>query len=186
MFKFVKRTIDIVISGISLILLSPLFLVVALLIKRDSPGPIFFLQKRVGFRGSIFMIYKFRTMNIHMKGSHSTENNDPRITKVGKFLRKTSIDELPQLLNVLKGEMTLIGPRPDVPEQQRDYTEEEWEKRQSVHPGLTGLAQALLRSTATPEERIGLDLEYVQNRSLSLDVKIVWITFRSLFSGKVN
>lgn len=186
MSKFLKRTIDIITAVLSLILLSPLFFVVAILIKRDSPGPIFFLQKRVGLHGSIFMIYKFRTMHTHLNGPLSTENNDPRITKVGKFLRKTSVDELPQLLNVLKGEMTLIGPRPDVPEQQSHYTEQERSKRLSVQPGLTGLTQALLRSSATPEQRIGLDLEYVKNQSLSLDFKIVWITFRSLLSGKVN
>lgn len=122
----------------------------------------------------------------HMMGSFSTMNNDPRITKIGKILRKSSIDELPQLLNVLKGEMSLIGPRPDVPEQQKLYTEKQRLKRLSVRPGITGLSQTLLRSIATQEQRITLDIEYIEKQSLLFDLKILWNTFGSLFSDKGN
>jgi len=186
MYNFFKRFADILISSVFLLLLSPLFLVVAVLIKKDSPGPILFRQKRVGLQGKLFYICKFRTMYDHMIGSSSTMNNDPRITKIGKILRTSSIDELPQLLNVLKGEMSLIGPRPDVPEQQKLYTEKQRLKRLSVRPGITGLSQALLRSTATQEQRIALDIEYVEKRSLLFDLKILWDTVGSLFSGKGN
>ena len=186
MYNFFKRFADILISSVFLFLLSPLFLVVAVLIKKDSLGPVLFRQKRVGLQGKLFYIYKFRTMYDHMIGSSSTMNNDPRITKIGKILRKSSIDELPQLLNVLKGEMSLIGPRPDVPEQQKLYTEKQRLKRLSVRPGITGLSQALLRSIATQEQRIALDIEYIEKQSLFFDLKILWDTVGSLFSGKGN
>ena len=125
-------------------------------------------------------------MYVHIAGPASTASDDHRITKTGKFLRKTSIDELPQLLNVLKGEMSLIGPRPDVPEQKALYTKSQWIKRISILPGLTGLSQAILRSTATHEQRVSLDMEYVDKKSFFLDLKILWATLRSLFSGKGN
>jgi lipopolysaccharide/colanic/teichoic acid biosynthesis glycosyltransferase len=121
-----------------------------------------------------------------MIGPSSTKNNDPRITRIGNILRKSSIDELPQLLNVLKGEMSLIGPRPDVPGQQELYTEAQRLKRASVRPGITGLSQALLRSIATQEQRISLDIEYIEKKSLIFDLKILCNTVNSLFSGKGN
>ncbi len=186
MYNFFKRFADILVSSVFLFLLSPLFLVVAVLIIKDSPGPVLFRQKRVGLQGRFFYIFKFRTMYGHMIGSSSTMNNDPRITKIGKILRKSSIDELPQLLNVLKGEMSLIGPRPDVPEQQKLYTEKQRLKRLSVRPGITGLSQALLRSVATHEQRLALDIVYIEKKSLLFDLKILWNTFGSLFSGKGN
>jgi lipopolysaccharide/colanic/teichoic acid biosynthesis glycosyltransferase len=186
MYDVFKRFSDIIISSIFIFLFSPLFFIVAFLIKQDSPGPVLFRQKRVGLQGKIFYIYKFRTMHCHMIGPSSTKNNDPRITRIGNILRKSSIDELPQLLNVLKGEMSLIGPRPDVPGQQELYTEAQRLKRASVRPGITGLSQALLRSIATQEQRISLDIEYIEKKSLIFDLKILCNTVNSLFSGKGN
>ena len=151
-----KRGIDLVFSTVGLIVLFPLFLIVGFLIKIDSPGPIFFKQIRVGKNGSIFKVYKFRTMCFdaeeklkslkdknEMSGKQFKIKNDPRITNIGTFLRKTSIDELPQLVNVLKGEMSLIGPRPALLEEVKEYSEYE-KKRLSVLPGCSGLIEQLI------------------------------------------
>jgi lipopolysaccharide/colanic/teichoic acid biosynthesis glycosyltransferase len=128
---------------------------------------------------------KFRSMvnNAAAVGPYYTTDDDPRITRVGRFIRRTSLDELPQLLNVLKGDMSLVGPRPDVPAQRSLYSEQEWAQRCSVRPGITGLAQALVRSDAKPGERLELDLRYVREHSTSLDLKILWWTLGRL-SGK--
>lgn len=181
-----KRIFDIVTSLVMLIILSPLLILTAIAIKLDSKGPILFTQQRVGRLGLEFSIYKFRSMvqNSADIGPHYTSNNDVRITKVGKFIRKTSLDELPQLLNVLKGEMSLVGPRPNVSIQRKDYSAEDWDKRNSVKPGITGLNQATLRSLATPEQRLALDLEYVNNASFLFDLKIILLTIKQvLFRG---
>ena len=119
-------------------------------------------------------------------GSYSTATNDPRITNIGRFIRRTSIDELPQLLNVIGGDMSLVGPRPDVPQQRSNYSQEQWELRASVKPGITGLAQAILRSDATPDERLALDLEYVQSHTLSYDIKILLKTAKQIIAKGGN
>jgi len=131
---------------------------------------------------------KFRSMvrNAAALGSHQTAADDPRVTRVGRFIRRTSIDELPQLLNVLVGDMSLVGPRPDVPVQRSLYTDEQWTLRCSVRPGITGLAQALLRSAATPEQRLELDLRYARQRDLWLDLKIMAWTVKLLGGAKGN
>lgn len=182
-----KRAFDIVVSTLALLALSPVFIVIPLLIRRDG-GPALFRQTRVGLHGAPFNIYKFRSMvvNSEQLGGHSTEANDPRITKVGHFVRKTSIDELPQLLNVLKGDMSLVGPRPNVPGQRSEYTQEQWDLRNSVLPGITGLAQATLRSSATWQERYDLDAEYVRCRSLGFDLKIILMTVKQIFTKGGN
>lgn len=127
-------------------------------------------------------MYKFRSMRVDADriGGYSTATNDPRITGIGRFIRRTSLDELPQLLNVIKGDMSLVGPRPDVPKQRFLYSDEEWLMRHQVRPGVTGLAQATLRSTGTEDERKALDLEYVQRRSLRLDLWILVLTARQV------
>jgi lipopolysaccharide/colanic/teichoic acid biosynthesis glycosyltransferase len=170
-----KRVIDVVVSAFLLVLLSPLLIAAALAIRAESPGPIFFRQARLGRGGREFAMYKFRSMvaNAASIGPYHTSSGDPRITRVGRILRRTSIDELPQMLNVLKGDMSLVGPRPDVPAQRALYTEADWTQRCSVRPGITGLAQATLRSEATPEQRLALDLLYAREQSLWLDAKIV-------------
>lgn len=181
-----KRLFDIAASGVALLVLAPLFCLVALLIKLDSRGPVFFRQTRVGRFGTPFRIFKFRSMvpDAPKIGPYFTSDNDPRITCVGRVLRKTSLDELPQLLNVLLGDMSIVGPRPNVFEQRSQYTEEEWTLRNSVLPGITGLAQATKRSSATVEERNTLDLEYVQRSSLWFDVRLILLTVRQVvFTG---
>jgi lipopolysaccharide/colanic/teichoic acid biosynthesis glycosyltransferase len=177
-----KRLMDVAGSGVLLIVLSPILLGVAITVALTSPGPVFFRHQRVGRRGRPFQMLKFRSMRdgADKQGPYYTEYNDSRITPVGKFIRRTSLDELPQLLNVLRGEMSLVGPRPDVPSQKSLYTEQEWELRHQVPPGITGWAQAELRDKATMEVRKALDLEYVRKCSLRLDLRIFWMTLRHL------
>ncbi len=181
-----KRLFDIVGSLCGLVLVAPLFALIAIAIKLDSRGPVFFRQKRVGLGGGPFLIFKFRSMVVDAPklGPFYTSANDPRITRVGRILRKTSLDELPQILNVLRGEMSIVGPRPNVYEQRDQYTEEEWNLRNSVLPGITGLAQATRRSAATTEERNSLDLDYVRRSSLRLDLQLILMTVRQVvFTG---
>lgn len=170
-----KRAFDVVLSLCAIVLLAPLFLIVALMIRCNDRGPIFFCQKRVGLGGREFFIYKFRTMIVgaETKGPYFTKRNDKRITRLGGFLRKSSIDELPQVVNILKGEMSLVGPRPDTPAQKTLYDAIDWEKRVSVRPGLTGLAQVELRSEDSHESRLKLDLKYIENNDISLDILII-------------
>jgi len=178
----VKRVFDIVMSLVTLLFASPVLIMVALLIKFESRGPVIFKQERVGRFGKTFFIYKFRSMVVDAatQGPYFTQANDPRITRIGRFVRKTSLDELPQLINVLKGDMSLVGPRPDVPKQRSNYTQYEWDKRNSVRPGITGLAQAKLRSVATLEERTRLDLEYVDRASITFDLWVIILTVKQV------
>lgn len=175
--KYFKRVLDFVLSLIALILLSPIMLIIIVAIKIDSKGPAFFLQERLGKDGKVFKIIKFRTMvvNAEQSGLILKGNNDNRITKLGKFLRNTSLDELPQLINVVKGDMALIGPRPPVtyhPHKYEDYPEEQ-KRRFLIKPGITGLAQIRVRNNATWDERIKIDTEYVDNITFAKDVKII-------------
>lgn len=170
-------------------MLLPLFLIISILIKFDSKGPVFFVQERLGKDGKVFKIYKFRTMidgAINMGSGLRTEEGDFRITRVGNILRKTSLDELPQLINVLKGDMSLIGPRPPVPYHPKNYEEysDEEKKRFSVRPGITGYAQAVLRNGASWDERIKLDLIYVDKMSFTFDLYILFLTFLTVVRGK--
>lgn len=179
----IKRGLDVVVAALGLVLLSPLLVPIAVAIALESPGGVFFRQVRVGRGPRPFRIFKFRSMvaGADQKGPYFTQPGDARITRVGAFIRRTSLDELPQLLNVLLGDMSLVGPRPDVPAQESTYTPEQWKERHSVRPGITGLAQATLRSQATPSDRLDLDLRYVRERSLGLDLKIIYWTFRQVF-----
>lgn len=183
MYIKIKDLSDKIFSLILLIILSPLLLITALLIKIFDPGPIFFKQKRVGKNEKIFLIYKFRTMvvNADKIGPVLTTDNDPRITKLGKFLRHSSIDELPQLINVLIGEMSIIGPRPEVPSIVETYNETQ---RQvfKVKPGITGWAQVHGRDSLSIEEKSVYDIEYVNKVSALLDLKIFFMTFPALIS----
>jgi len=176
-----KRFFDCVVSFFVLIIFIPVMVIISLMIKFDG-GAIFFRQIRVGLDGKHFGIYKFRSMVVNAEniGGHSTKEGDPRITAIGMFIRKTSIDELPQLINVLIGDMSLVGPRPNVPVQKEEYTKVQWDKRNSVIPGITGLAQATLRSTATWQQRYDLDLEYIRKTSIIYDIKIIFMTIRQV------
>jgi lipopolysaccharide/colanic/teichoic acid biosynthesis glycosyltransferase len=194
-----KRALDLLISGLGLVLLSPLLLLLALWIKLDSSGPVLYRGKRVGQDGRPFFMYKFRTMVVGAEraGPAVTYRDDPRITPAGRFLRRTKLDELPQLLNVLKGEMSLVGPRPEDPAYVALYTEEQRQVL-SVKPGVTGPTQLQYRDEAfmlsresvdedyvsrIMPEKLKLDLEYVRNRSLMLDLKILWRTATTLLFG---
>lgn len=197
MFKVIKRLFDIIVSFLGLLILSPLFLLLTILIKCDSKGPVFFIQKRVGRSGKKFGIFKFRTMRINAEeliASFTPEQlkewkenfklkNDPRITRVGKFLRNTSLDELPQLINIFIGNMSLVGPRPIVEEELEWYGEKK-NVLLSVRPGLTGWWATNGRSEVSYPERCDYELYYVYNCSLLLDIKILFKTFSAVFSRK--
>jgi len=173
-----------VMSGCALIVFSPFLVILLFMVRLESEGGGLFWQERIGKNGKVFQMVKFRTMvkNAAQIGPYFTQPGDTRVTRVGRFLRWTSLDELPQLWNVLKGDMSLVGPRPDVLEQSELYSKDEWQTRHRVQPGVTGLAQALFRSQATPEQRKSLDLEYVRARTMWLDMKILFWTVRQVFS----
>ena len=177
-----KRLFDILASLAVLIALSPVLLLTALAVALESGRPVLFRQVRVGRGGREFGMYKFRSMvkDAAAIGPYHTSANDPRITRVGRFIRRTSIDELPQLFNVLLGDMSVVGPRPDVPAQRALYSAQDWELRCSVRPGITGLAQATLRSAATESQRLDLDLRYVREQGLWLDLRIIGWTLGRL------
>lgn len=187
-YKIIKRVMDISISIIGILLTSPIMLITAIAIKIESEGPIVFQQERLGYKGKVFKIYKFRSMCIDAeKGGVYEKKGDHRVTKVGKVIRKTSIDELPQFLNVLKGEMSLIGPRPALtyhPWKYNEYTSEQ--KMFDVKPGVTGWAQVNGRKNVEWPMRILLNVEYVDRMSFYFDVKIACKTISSVFFMKDN
>jgi lipopolysaccharide/colanic/teichoic acid biosynthesis glycosyltransferase len=196
----IKRIFDFLVSLFGLIIFSPLFLIIAILIKLDSEGPVFYRGERIGKDGKPFRIFKFRTMvkDAEKMGGPSTSADDPRLTKIGKFLRKYKLDELPQLINVLKGEMSLVGPRPEVKIYVDMLKPEEKEIILSVKPGMTDLAslwdfheEEVLKGSKDPEKtylekirpkKVQLQIEYVKNRSFLLDLKIILKTILKLFS----
>ena len=183
-----KRAFDLVVAAFALLVLSPLLLWAACAIALETGRPVLFRQTRVGRSGQPFGMFKFRSMvvNASALGPWFTQAGDPRITRVGRMLRRTSIDELPQLLNVLAGDMSLVGPRPDVPAQRSLYSDADWAERCSVRPGITGLAQALYRSQSTETERVAADLRYAREHSLWLDLRICWWTLRRLGGEGAN
>jgi lipopolysaccharide/colanic/teichoic acid biosynthesis glycosyltransferase len=184
-YSVVKRLCDVAISLSALAILGlPMLAVAVLIALQDGGGPLF-RQIRVGRGCRPFEMLKFRSMVVDAeeRGGFTTRPGDTRITPLGLFLRRTSIDELPQLINVLKGEMSLIGPRPDVPAQQADYPPGAWRRRHEVRPGLTGLAQASDRSLLAPERRAALDLQYVEEIGIALDLKIVVMTVGQILKG---
>lgn len=175
-YKIVKRFFDIVISSVMLILLFPIFVFVFLAIKLEDGGSVFYRQVRTGKGGNDFLIFKFRSMKEVTEVEGRKLKHNERVTKVGKFLRRTSVDELPQIINVLKGEMSIIGPRPWIPEYYQNFTEEQ-KHRCDVLPGITGLAQARGRNGLNVFEKINYDLQYGREMSLKLDLLILKETF---------
>ena len=196
LYEVIKRIIDIVASFTGLIVLSPLMLVVSILIKLESKGEVIFKQKRVGLNGKEFYMYKFRSMVINaeelkaelesqneMSGPMFKMKDDPRITRIGKFIRKTSIDELPQLINVIKGDMSLVGPRPSLPKEVEKF--EQWmRERLEVKPGLTCIWQISGRNNIDFEDWMKRDIKYVRERSFTLDIKLILKTVLVLFGDK--
>ncbi len=183
--RFVKRAMDIVISAVGLIVCGPLMLVCAALIKAEDGGHVFFKQLRATKGGKLFYVYKFRTMSEADSVNRSVTKNDKRITKVGNYLRKFRIDELPQLINILKGEMSVVGPRPEMVENVDKYTEElpEFEYRLRVKGGLTGYAQITGKYNTSPKDKLVLDLMYIEKYSLWLDFKLIMQTITVLFKA---
>ena len=195
-YEAIKRLIDIICSFVGILVLSPLFIIIAIIIKFTSKGPVFFSQKRVGRNGKEFDMYKFRSMVVNaeelkeklaaqneMSGPMFKMKDDPRVTKVGKFIRKTSLDELPQLWNVLKGDMSLVGPRPSLPKEVAQF--EDWMyKRLEVKPGLTCYWQVSGRNNIDFEDWMKLDVKYVEERNLWIDIKLIYKTVFVLFGDK--
>lgn len=182
-YHYIKRIIDIILSGAAIIILSPLLLVLCLAIKLDTPGPILFTQKRVGIHKSFFQIYKFRTMRIDTPKdvpTHMLENPEQYITKVGKFLRKTSLDELPQIFNIFKGQMSIVGPRPALWNQDDLVAEREKYGANDVTPGLTGWAQINGRDELEILVKAKLDGEYVAHYGFCMDLKCFFGTITSV------
>lgn len=185
-YTIIKTIVDYVAAFIILVVLSPLLLIISILIARDSNGPVIYKQERLGKDGRIFMLYKFRSMNIDAEkdGAQWADANDPRATKVGKFLRKKRLDELPQLINVLRHEMSFVGPRPE-----REYFHNEFlktipdfDKRLTVLPGITGFAQISGGYDLSPAEKLVFDLAYIEKQCFSLDAKICIRTIKVIFS----
>lgn len=190
-YRAVKRFLDVTASFLGLVLLSPLMLAVSILIKIDSRGPVIFHQKRIGRNGKVFEIYKFRSMCVGAEKTGSgvySGKGDARVTRIGKILRATSIDELPQLLNILKGEMSFVGPRPPLtyhPWKYEEYTD--FQKRMfEVRPGITGWAQVNGRKDVEWHKRIELNVWYVDHMSLLLDIKIMFMTAFKVLTNADN
>jgi lipopolysaccharide/colanic/teichoic acid biosynthesis glycosyltransferase len=181
----IRRAVDIVVSALVLALSSPLLAAAMLAIRLEGPGPVIYRQRRIGLDGHPFDVLKLRTMvdgAEHIGAGLAVNENDSRITRVGALLRRTSLDELPNLVNVLRGEMSLIGPRPTLPAQVEQYGERE-RGRLALKPGITGWAQVNGRATLPWSQRIELDLYYIQHRSLALDLKILWRTVAMVLGG---
>ncbi len=184
----VRRVFDIALSLAGLAAAMPLLIIFSILIKMDSKGTVFYRQERVGVKGKYFQLIKLRTMEMDAEkdGPRWAGINDPRVTRIGKFLRKTRIDELPQLINVVKGDMSIIGPRPERPVFTEIFNQETpgFIKRLAVKPGLTGWAQVNGGYDVTPEEKLAYDLEYIRNRSFILDLKILFLTIKVVVTGE--
>ncbi|GKX67445.1 sugar transferase [Inconstantimicrobium mannanitabidum] len=195
-YSAIKRIMDIVLSSLGIIVLSPLLLIVAIAIKLESRGPIVFVQERVGMKGKRFKMYKFRSMvpdaeemkkNLEkcneMSGPMFKMKEDPRVTRIGRFIRKTSIDELPQFLNVIKGEMSIVGPRPSLPKEVDQF--EPWMlERLEVKPGITCIWQVSGRNDVSFKKWMEMDINYVHRKSIALDIKLILKTFLLLFGDK--
>lgn len=175
---YTKRLLDLTFATITIVIASPIAVVVAIAIKMESPGPVIFKQKRTGLNGEVFYLRKFRSMTANNNILDKSVQNE--ITRVGRVLRRTSLDEIPQLINVLRGEMSFIGPRPWITAYY-DAMNSEQRKRYSVRPGITGLAQAYGRNSLSIHQKIAYDLEYVENLSFMMDARVIAVTIRTLF-----
>lgn len=186
-YEVFQRFVDIIVSLVGLVVSLPIIAIFGILIKLDTPGPAFYIQKRVGKGGKVFNIYKLRSMvvNAEKNGARWADKNDDRVTRIGRFIRKTRIDELPQFLNVLKGDMSLIGPRPERPEFTLEFNKEipGFIERLQVKPGITGWAQVNGGYDISPKEKLKLDMYYIENRGIKLDIVILLKTIGVLFTG---
>lgn len=187
-YRFVKRTFDVCSCGVALVLLAIPMAVIALKIKQESPGPVIYAQRRVGLNGKVFNLYKFRSMyqDAEVAGARWAQDGDPRVTPFGKFLRNKRLDEIPQFWNVVKGDMSLIGPRPERPAFHEVFCERihGWEQRVVVKPGITGLAQVEGGYDLLPKEKAKIDILYIEHRNAHMDWGIIWRTIRTMISGE--
>lgn len=187
-YRFVKRAFDVCSCSVALVLLAIPMAVIALKIRRESPGPAIYAQRRVGLNGRVFNLYKFRSMyqDAEIRGAQWAKDEDPRVTPLGRFLRNKRLDEIPQFWNVVKGDMSLIGPRPERPAFHEVFCERisGWEQRVMVKPGITGLAQVEGGYDLLPKEKARIDIAYIENRCVKLDFGIIWRTIRTVISGE--
>jgi len=185
--SFIKRCTDIILSIVLLIISTPIIIIAAIIIKLDSKGPVFFVQDRTGLNGKPFKMVKFRGMvnNALEVGPQLTQINDPRVTRVGRILRRTSIDEIPQFINVLKGEMSLIGPRPEIISITEKFNNEQKEVF-SFKPGITGYSQVNGRQMLSPVERVNMEVDYYRKANFWSDLLIATSTFKVIVSNKGN
>lgn len=187
-YRIIKRSFDVVSCSAALVVLAIPMGVIALMIKRQDPGPAIYAQTRVGKDGRLFKVYKFRSMYVdaEARGAQWAAGDDPRVTPLGHKLRKSRLDEIPQFWNVVKGDMSLIGPRPERPVFHEAFKERinGWEQRLAVRPGITGLAQVKGGYELLPKEKAILDIEYIENRSVAMDLSIVWRTLRTMTTGE--
>jgi len=190
--RFLKRLFDVILSALALIILSPVFLIIAVAVKLDSPGPVFFKQERRGKNGNVFSMYKFRSMVVNAEKTGTglfNYTNDPRVTRVGRVLRNTSMDELPQIWNVLCGDMSIVGPRPSVTYELGDFDtlNARYKKRFSIVPGITGYAQVMGRNDITWDQKVNYDNEYIElfkKQGVWLDIRILFMTVINVFKSK--
>ena len=187
-YRFVKRSFDFCSCSVALFLLAIPMAIIALKVRSESPGPVIYAQRRVGLNGKVFNLYKFRSMyqDAEVRGAQWAKDEDPRVTPFGRFLRNKRLDEIPQFWNVIKGDMSLIGPRPERPAFHEVFCNriDGWEQRVMVKPGITGLAQVEGGYDLLPKEKAKIDIEYIENRSIKLDFSIVWRTIRTMISGE--
>lgn len=185
--SFIKKFTDIIVSLFACLLFIPVLVIAAIAIKLESSGPVFFLHERTGQFGKRFKMIKLRGMvnNALQIGPSLTQKNDPRITKVGKILRRTSLDEMPQIFNVLKGEMSIVGPRPEIPSITETFNIEQ-KKVFQFKPGITGISQIRGRQTLSPEERVEMEIEYYHKANFWSDLKIFFLTFKVIFTNEGN
>ena len=199
-YSVIKRIFDFILSLLAIIILSPIFLIIAIIVRIDSKGPAFYVQKRIGLNGKLFKIYKFRTMVVGADKKlrkyleenpealeeyekYKKLNDDPRTTKMGIFLRKTSLDELPQLINIIKGEMSIVGPRPYLLKEKKDMGKY-YDSIITCKPGLTCIWQVSGRSNLSFQQRLDLDMEYLNKRSIKLDIILIFKTFYKIFKSE--
>lgn len=187
-YRFVKRAFDVCSCGVALVLLAIPMAIIAVKIRRESPGPAIYAQRRVGLNGRVFNLYKFRSMyqDAEVRGAQWAKDEDPRVTPLGRFLRNKRLDEIPQFWNVVRGDMSLIGPRPERPAFHEVFCQRihGWEQRVMVKPGITGLAQVEGGYDLLPKEKARIDIAYIESRCLKLDLGIVFRTIRTMISGE--
>lgn len=187
-YRFVKRAFDVCSCSVALVLLAIPMAVIAVKIRRESPGPAIYAQRRVGLNGRVFNLYKFRSMyqDAEVRGAQWAKDEDPRVTPLGRFLRNKRLDEIPQFWNVVRGDMSLIGPRPERPAFHEVFCQRihGWEQRVMVKPGITGLAQVEGGYDLLPKEKARIDIAYIESRCIKLDFGIIWRTIRTMISGE--